>query len=98
MLINRPEAKALQLDRCEVCGNKTHRSNLVRTQVEFLRVKSENYFTYSYYDGSYWVVDTAVDASTISFGTQLDETRLSLADDNTFSTTNGIQTATIRVL
>ena len=53
MLINRPEAKALQLDRCEVCGNKTHRSNLVRTQVEFLRVKSENYFTYSYYDGSY---------------------------------------------
>lgn len=94
MRTNKPEANGWQLDRCEVCGDKMHRRNLVRTQVEFLRPKSENYFSYSSYDGTYWVVDDAVDAGLISFGTQLDETRLALADDNTFSVVGGIQTWT----
>lgn len=94
MIVNRPPANARQLDRCEVCSNKMDRSKLVRTQVEFLDVASENYFTYSYYDGTYWVVDTATDASTISYGTRCDNARISIADDLTTSYINGVQTWT----
>jgi len=94
MIRNKPKAIAWQLDRCEVCGNKMHRSKLVRTQVEWLSPAHENYFSYSYYDGTFWVVDTAVDASTISYGVRQDWTRLSLDDSNSFSTINGVQTWT----
>lgn len=94
MLINRPPAIAGQLDRCDVCGNKMHREKLVRTQVEFLDVASENYFSYSSYDGTYWVVDTASDAGSISYGNRCDNARLTLSDALAFTYVNGVQTWT----
>ena len=92
MIRNKPPALALQLDRCGVCGDKYHRGDLVRTQVEFLRMKAENYFTQSSYDGTYWVVDTADDVSTISYGNRCDNVRLSLDSDNDLNYINGVQT------
>jgi hypothetical protein len=89
---NKPPALALQLDRCDVCGNKYHRGDLVRTQVEFLDMKAENYFDYSSYDGTWWVVDTASDVSTISYGNRCDNVRTTLSDDNVVSYLNGVQT------
>ena len=90
---NKPPAIAVQLDRCDVCGDKMHRRNLVRTQVEFLRPISENYLNYSSYDGTYWVCD-AVDAGSISFGTRADYARTQLTDYTTVGYTNCVQTWT----
>lgn len=92
MTRNRPPALALQLDRCDVCGDKYHRGDLVRTQVEFLDKKAENFFKYSSYDGSYWVVDTASDAGSISYGNRCDNARITVGADNTLSYINGVQT------
>ena len=92
MIRNKPPALALQLDRCDVCGDKYHRGDLVRTQVEFLDMKAENYFTQSSYDGTFWVVDTASDVSTISYGNRCDNVRLSLDSDNDLNYINGVQT------
>ncbi len=91
MKLNRPSADALQLDRCDVCGDKMHRSDLVRTQVEFLDKKAENYFLYSSYDGSYWVCD-ATDEGSVSYGNRCDNARTTLSDDNVISYINGVQT------
>ena len=91
---NKPTANAWQLDRCDVCGDKYHRSSLVRTQVEFLEEKAENFFNYSSYDGTYWVVDDASDGGNESYGNRCDNVRLSLDDDNDFSYINGVQTWT----
>jgi hypothetical protein len=93
MIINKPPAVAGQLDRCEVCGNKMHRSKLVRTQVEWLYPAHENAFTNSSYDGTYWVCD-ATDASTISWGNRCDNVRYVINDDLTTSILNGVQTWT----
>jgi hypothetical protein len=93
MLINKPPVRAGQLDRCEVCGNKHHRDKLVRTQVEWLYPAHQNAFTYSSYDGTFWVCD-ATDASTISWGNRGDRTRYVINDDNTTSILNGVQTWT----
>jgi hypothetical protein len=90
---NKPPALALQLDRCDVCGDKYHRGDLVRTQVEFLDMKAENFFEASSYDGgTYWTVDTASDAGTISYGNRCDNVRTTLSDDNVISYLNGVQT------
>ncbi|MCK5021486.1 MAG: hypothetical protein KAS32_31025 [Candidatus Peribacteraceae bacterium] len=89
---NKPPALALQLDRCDVCGDKYHRGNLVRTQVEFLRMKAENYIVQSSYDGDYWTYDTTTDAGTISYGNRCDNVRLSLDSDNDLNYINGVQT------
>lgn len=94
MIRNKPPALGLQLDRCDVCGNKDHRGNLVRTQVEFLDLKGENYFNYSSYDGTYWVVDTAADGGSVSYGNRCDNARLTLGADNVISYINGVQTWT----
>ena len=91
---NRPPALGLQLDRCDVCGDKYHRGDLVRTQVEFLDLKAENYFDYSSYDGTYWVVDTASDTANISYGNRCDNVRTTLDSDNDISYLNGVQTWT----
>jgi hypothetical protein len=88
---NKPEARALQLDRCDVCGDKMHRSRLVRTQVEFLDKKAENFLSYSSYDGTYWVCD-AVDEGNVSYGNRCDNVRTTLSDDNDISYINGVQT------
>jgi len=94
MTRNKPPALAMQLDRCDVCGDKYHRADLVRTQVEFLDLKAENFFSYSSYDGTYWVVDTAVDTSTVSCGNRCDNVRTTLDSDNDISYLNGVQTWT----
>ena len=91
---NNPPANGMQLDRCDVCGDKMPRRQLVRTQVEFLRPISENFFTYSSYDGTYWVVDDAVDAGSISYGNRCDNARIRINSDNTTSYVNGVQTWT----
>ena len=92
MITNKPSAIGEQLDRCDVCGVKTHRRNLVRTQVEWLYPQHENYFTYSRYDGTFWVVDTASDSSTISYGNRCDRARTTLSAANVISYVDGVQT------
>ena len=92
MYQNKPSAIGWQLDRCDVCGNKMHRRSLVRTQVEFLEEAAYNDFTQSSYDGTYWVVDTASDAGSESFGTRADWARTTLTDYTTVGYINGVQT------
>ncbi len=92
MYRNKPPAIAWQLDRCDVCGDKYHRSDLVRTQVEFLEKKAENFLNYSSYEGTYWVVDDAADEGNVSYGNRCDNVRLSLDGDNDLSYVNGVQT------
>lgn len=92
---NKPPAISRQLDRCDVCGDKYHRSELVRTQVEFLEMKAENYLPYSSYNSSYWTYDDTTDASSstvASYGNRCDNVRLSLDDDNNLTYLNGVQT------
>jgi len=91
MIRNKPPAIAGQLDRCDVCGNKTHRHNLVRTQVEFLDVAAENYFEKSSYDGTYWVTDAPAyaHASAICYGTRCDNARTTLSPGNKITYVNG---------
>ena len=91
MIRNRPPALALQLDRCDVCGDKYHRGDLVRTQVEFLDKKAENFFSYSSYDGTYWVCD-GVDEGSVSYGNRCDNARTTLGSDNVVGYINGVQT------
>lgn len=92
MYRNKPPALALQLDRCDVCGDKYHRSNLVRTQVEFLDKKAENYSWQSSYEGTTWVVDDASDEGEVSYGNRCDNARLTLGDDNVLGYLNAVQT------
>ena len=92
MITTKPSAIGEQLDRCDVCGNKMHRSDLVRTQVEWLYPQHENYLTYSRYDGTFWVVDTASDAGTVSYGNRCDRARTTLSDANVISYVDGVQT------
>ena len=91
---NKPPALGLQLDRCDVCGNKIHRRELLRTQVEFLDKKAENYLNHSSYDGTYWVVDDAADAGAISYGNRCDNVRIVFDADYNESYLNGVQTWT----
>ena len=88
---NKPAALGLQLDRCDVCGDKTHRGDLVRTQVEFLEMKAENFFTYSSYNTGLWTMDDASDVTDTDVGTygnRCDNVRLSLDPDNNLTYVN----------
>ena len=87
---NAPTPYGGQLDRCQVCGDKYHREDLVRTQVDTMIAESENYFNYSSYDGTYWVCD-AVDEGLIAYGNHEDEARTTLSDDNVITVLNGVQ-------
>ena len=89
---NKPPALAMQLDRCDVCGNKYHRGDLVRTQVEFLQLKAENFFSHSSYHIDLWTMDSASDSGNISYGNRCDNVRLSLDSDNNLNYINGVQT------
>lgn len=84
-----------QLDRCDVCGNKTHRKDLVYTQVEFLAAAGSNYFNYSSYDSSWWTLVAGTDAGTISSGPYADRFRIVISDDNTRTESFGTQTWTV---
>jgi len=88
------EAIGYQLDRCDVCGKKVHRRDLVRTQVEFLAAEGSNYLNYSSYNVSGWTIRTAADAGVISIGPYADRARVRVADDNTLTEILGSQTMT----
>lgn len=83
-----------QMDRCEVCGHKTLKIDLVRTNVDFLAAAGSNYFYNSSYNSSFWTVDTAVDAGLISMGPFADQSRVVIGDDNTLTESYGSQTWT----
>jgi len=92
MIRNKPPALALQLDRCDVCGDKYHRGDLVRTQVEFLQLKGENFFTHSSYHTDLWTMDDADDVGTVSYGNRCDNVRTTVGADNVVGYVNGVQT------
>ena len=95
MVRNKPVAIGYQLDRCDVCGDKYHRRDLVRTQVEFLDMKAENYVTSPSYDSSYWSIDDTTNATSTtiaSYGNRCDNVRLSLDDDSNLTYINGVTT------
>jgi len=83
-----------QLDRCDVCGRKTHKIDLVRTNVAFLGAAGSNYVKYSSYDSSGWSYGTTVDAGAVSIGPYADRARISVSDDNTSTEVLGSQTWT----
>jgi hypothetical protein len=89
------EAIGRQLDRCDVCGKKTHKVDLVRTQVEFLAAAGSNYFTYSSYDTNGWTLVTGTSAGTISSGPYADRMRIVVSDGNTSTESFGTQTWTV---
>lgn len=52
--MGKPPAIHRQLDRCDICGRKVHKKDLVRTNVRYNRPEGSNYFTYSRYDSTLW--------------------------------------------
>jgi len=88
----RPPSIARQLDRCDVCGRKIHKKNLVSTNVAFLAAEASNYALYSSYNSSFWTVDTSSDSGVISIGPYADRSRVSVDDSNTSTEILGSQT------
>jgi hypothetical protein len=93
-----PEAIARQLDRCDICGRKVHKKDLVRTNVDFLAPEATNYFNHSSYNATSW--DTSVwagvtDSGNISTGPYADRSRVVISDDNTRTESFGTQTWTV---
>lgn len=68
MAKHKPPVIQRMLDRCEVCGRKTHRKDLVLQSQEQLDLQGINLFPYSSYNTNGWDC-TAVDAGQISYGT-----------------------------
>ena len=94
------EAIHRQLDRCDICGKKIHRKDLVRTQARYNRPQGNNYFTYSYYDGTFWVntwADYITDHCTLQtqamgLGPDSEDARVKIASDNTTTEIRGSKT------
>lgn len=80
------------MDRCEVCGRRTRKIDLVRTNVDFMAAGGSNYINNSSYTTDSWAVDTASDAGNISIGSFADHARISISDGNTLTEINGPQT------
>lgn len=89
--MSKPPTLTRQLDRCDVCGTKIHRMDLVRTQVEYVSHEGNNYLEYSTYDSTGWTKVDSTDRSTIGV-LWADDTHLRVNDDNTLTEANGIQT------
>jgi hypothetical protein len=89
--VSKPPVIGRQLDRCDICGKKVHKINLVRTNVEFLAPEATNYISSSE-TSSGWLTDGLANAGSISIGPYVDEARLSVGDDNTVTLINGVQT------
>jgi hypothetical protein len=89
-----------QLDRCDICGKKIHRKDLVRTQARYNRPQGNNYFLYSSYDGSFWVptwADYITDHCTLQtqamgLGPDSEDARVKIASDNTTTQIRGSKT------
>ena len=69
--MSKPAAIHRQLDRCDLCGRKIHRKDLVRTNVRYNRPEGSNYFTYSRYDSTLWdLTNLTATGSYDAFGPQ----------------------------
>ena len=88
------EAIHRQLDRCDMCGKKTHKKDLVYTQFRKLKPMGSNYFDYSYYDGTFWVNDgNATEQSEAKgLGPDAEDCRAKIASDNTITEIRGSKT------
>jgi hypothetical protein len=86
------KAIAGQLDRCEICGRKEYRSNLVRTNVDFLAAGGNNYIPYSSYSATGWTTSGLTSQGDISIGPYADRARVVIGDDNTRTEAFGSQT------
>lgn len=89
--MSHPPAIARVLDRCDVCGQKIHRQELVRTPVRYLRPAAQNLLPYSSYSASGWACD-ATDKSTLQIGTRADKTRFKVGYGTDVTILNGVQT------
>ena len=88
------EAIGRQLDRCDICGKKVHKKDLVLTNVDFMSPSGSNYFPYSSINAGGWTIGTGTDAGVISTGPYCDRARISISDDNTATEILGSQTIT----
>jgi len=88
------EAIHRQLDRCDVCGSKTHKKDLVYTQVRYLKPLGSNYFDYSYYDGTFWANDgnATEQSESKGLGPDSEDCRAKIASDNTITEIKGSKT------
>jgi hypothetical protein len=94
--VSKPPVIGRQLDRCDICGKKVHKINLVRTNVEFLSPEGQNYFPHSSYSSDEWDIWYGSDAGTVSIGPYADRARVSISDDNTATEISGSQTFTVQ--
>lgn len=87
--MGRPPVIHRQLDRCDVCGTKIHKMDLVRTQVRYNRPEGNNYFTYSYYDGTFWTNDGTVTKQSNDWGLGPDseDARVRIGSESGFTDT-----------
>lgn len=92
MPTNKPPTLGRQLDRCQVCGAKTHRHNLLQTQVAYLQHAGSNRIIQSSWDNSHWADNDSADLGEISVGVYADNQRLSLGTDNSFTEIKGAHT------
>jgi hypothetical protein len=92
MATNKPAVTGRQLDRCDICGNKAHKHDLVRTQVEYLQHAGSNSIIQSSWDNSHWADNDSADLGEISVGVYADYQRLSLDTSNDFTEKNGAHT------
>jgi len=89
-----PQAIHRQLDRCDICGKKIHRKDLVRTQARYNRPQGNNYFQYSSYDGTFWTNDgnCTLQTQAMGLGPDSEDARVKIASDNTTTEIRGSKT------
>lgn len=82
------------LDRCDVCGKKLHKKDLVRTQVRYNRPSGNNYFSYSHYDGTFWQIAANCTAHTedMGLGPDAEDCRAKIDESNTVTEIRGAKT------
>jgi hypothetical protein len=80
LIVNPYSTKINQIDKCDECGAEVARRSLVRKIRAYGYGAGANLLPYSYYDSSFWTVDTAVDADKVSMGTFADEFRPKFSD------------------
>lgn len=92
--MSNPPAIHRQLDRCDMCGKKIHRKDLVRTQVRYNRPAGNNYFLYSYFDGSFWQIAANCTAheEDMGLGPDSEDCRAKISSSNTLTEIKGAKT------
>lgn len=82
------------LDRCDVCGKKLHRKDLVRTQVRYNRPSGNNYFLNSYYDGTFWTIaaNCTTHSEDMGLGPDSEDCRAKISESNTLTEIKGAKT------